>query len=94
MNLSTQQIAAAITRLAPLEVAAQTTFGKDIEENKQAIDKMSYAELLHHWRFSHVGHKFFAGPLGVYFGKKMEERRSAMSPADAVAVSKFIGWTE
>jgi len=59
---------------------------------KAGIDALSYSGLLSLWRLSPVGHPFFQGEAGDYFKKVMTEKRDALPPGEAVAVSKRIGW--
>jgi len=61
------------------------------DEQEKWIDDASYYDLLLKWRFSPSGNPFFADECGKYFKKVMEEKRAA-DPANAVRVSKDIGW--
>ena len=62
-----------------------------IEAMKQEIDRMSYEELLRHWRFAPVGDPFFSGEAGAYYTERMRTLRSA-DPEGHVRASKSIGW--
>ena len=66
------------------------------------INQASYEDLLRKWRFEPAGSKWFAGEVGTYYRKKMNERRLAEEVAltlmtgetpnvNAIA-SKKIGW--
>jgi hypothetical protein len=62
-------------------------------ENKEAIDKKSYASLLSGWRFARIGDPWFQGETGDYWAKRMKEMRSV--PGGDVmhtAASKAVGW--
>ena len=60
-------------------------------ENKKHIDGLSYEELLRHNRYAPAGDPWFQGGTGLYWLKRMAERRAA-DPGGAVAASKRIGW--
>jgi len=62
------------------------------QEIKQAIDAMSYEDMLRLWRFAEVGSPHFIGDRGQYFSKVMAEKRDA-NPTEAILASKRIGWT-
>jgi hypothetical protein len=59
-------------------------------ERKEQIDKMSYEQLLSHWRFAPVGDPWFQGETGGYWSKRMAELQAA--GADHVGASKELGW--
>jgi hypothetical protein len=59
-------------------------------ERKEQIDKMSYEQLLSHWRFAPVGDPWFQGATGEYWGQRMKELKD--QGADHVGASKRIGW--
>ena len=61
------------------------------EKVKSTIDKLTYAELLRHWRFAQSGDPWMQGETGDYWGKKMGEFKDA-HPDEAAAISKQIGW--
>lgn len=61
-------------------------------ERKAYIDSLSYAQLLHGWRFAPVGSPMLCGETGDYWGKRMRELRK--QGADHVGASKAIGWEE
>ena len=60
---------------------------------KSWIDTASYEELLTKWRFSPSGSPWFQGEVGNYFGEMMNKRRAEVGEAEAVRVSKAVGWT-
>ena len=64
------------------------------EEMKQWIAAASYEDLLRKWRFEPAGSNFFSPSVGAYFSDTMVELRNGMSYAEAVEVSKKIGWEE
>lgn len=62
------------------------------EANKKHIDAMSYEGLLSAWRNTPAGGSpWFEGETGIYWGKRMAEKRSE-DPGGAVRASKNIGW--
>lgn len=62
------------------------------DETKAKIDAMSYKEMLRLWRNFSFGHPMFQGEAGNYFSKRMRKRRIEIGNAEAVRVSKAIGW--
>ena len=56
------------------------------------IDTASYEELLTKWRFAPSGSPWFQGEVGEYFGKMMSIRKAEVGEAEAVRVSKAVGW--
>jgi hypothetical protein len=62
-------------------------------ENKERIDKMSYTQLLSHWRFASVGDPWFQGETGAYWSDKMAQLRNQPGGNERhVAASKSLGW--
>lgn len=59
------------------------------EKRIEAINKMTYHQMLILWRFEPVGSPWFSGEVGDHFKKVMHEKRKS---ADHVAISKSIGW--
>ena len=59
---------------------------------KDWIDTASYEELLRKWRFATIGSPWFQGETGDYFSKVMSRKKAEISDAEAVRVSKEIGW--
>lgn len=63
------------------------------ELQKQTIDKMDYHDMLRLWRHAPSGTSdLLQGECGAYFGKVMAEKKAALAPGEAVAISKQIGW--
>ena len=62
--------------------------------DKEWIDKASYRELLHRWRFAPIGDTTFHGELGKYYSKVMHEKKDALDHSEQVAVSKSVGWDQ
>jgi hypothetical protein len=60
-------------------------------KTKNEIDSMDYRGLLSLWRFAKSGHPYFIGEVGDYYSKVMEQKRSALPPGEAAAISKEIG---
>ena len=61
------------------------------EEEKLAIDKMTYEEMLEIWRFSPVGDKRLVGDKGDYFQEQMLLKKQDV---DASVISKRVGWNK
>jgi len=61
------------------------------QELKDYIDSLDHYELLHGWRFHHVGDPLFQDESGEYWGKRMYEKRQE-NPTEAVQDSKLMGW--
>jgi len=61
---------------------------------KTWIDNASYEELLYKWRFAESGDPFFSGEMGEYYSKVIREKRDALEPGIAAAISKKIGWSK
>ena len=59
-------------------------------ENKEAIDKKSYQELLSHNRFAPAGDPWFQGETGKYWLERMAELRN--QGVNHAGASKSIGW--
>ena len=59
---------------------------------KAWIDTASYEELLTKWRFAPSGSPWFQGEVGAYFLKVMSKRKAEVGEAEAVRVSKAVGW--
>ena len=59
---------------------------------RQWIDTASYEDLLRRWRFAPVGSLFFVGEVGRYFEDTMKQRKAEIGNAEAVRVSKNLGW--
>ena len=62
------------------------------EGMKQWIDDASYEQLLSHWRNAPTGDPFFIGEVGIYYQKRMEEKRLEVGDSEHTRVSKSIGW--
>lgn len=62
------------------------------QELMDAIDHMTYEELLRKNRFEPVGSKWFSGEVGDYFVKTMNRKREALLPGEHSRISKKIGW--
>ncbi len=60
-------------------------------KTKEWIDNASYGELLSFWRYAPVGDPMFQGDNGKYYGKVMAEKKAALEPGEAVAISKGLG---
>ena len=63
-----------------------------IDKQKDWIDTASYEELLRKWRFASLNDQMFSGDTGIYYQKKMKERREIISDKEHTRISKFIGW--
>lgn len=63
--------------------------GTMTKEEKEWIDKASYRELIHKWRYEPTMSGYFAGERGEYFAKVLKEKGAG---CDHVAASKDIGW--
>ena len=61
---------------------------------KAKIDEMSYEELLRLNRFGDLGDPIFQEETGDYFIKVMAEKKAALMPGEAVAISKRVGLTK
>jgi hypothetical protein len=57
---------------------------------KEAINQLSYEDLLRSYRFAPAGDTRFQGESGEYWIKRMNELRDA--GADHAAASKAVGW--
>lgn len=64
------------------------------EEMIQWIDAASYENLLYMWRFEPEGSPFFSLEMGKHFALVMAVKRSEIGDAEAVRISKKIGWEE
>ena len=64
------------------------------DQMKQWIDSASYQQLLQKVRYAPLGSPWFQGEIGAYFGNAIGKARASISPADAVAASKAIGWDQ
>lgn len=62
------------------------------QEEKDWIDNASYKDLLRRWRFAPAGKTIFQGEVGEYYHKVMGEKKSEIGNAEAVRVSKEIGF--
>jgi len=62
------------------------------DETKVWIDQADYETLLRRWRFAKVGDPIFDGVSGGHFAREMKKKREALSPEEATAISKRIGW--
>ena len=62
------------------------------KENKKDIDNLSYEQLLSRWRFAPPGDRWFQGETGDYWGSAMNKKKEEIGQAEAVRVSKDIGW--
>jgi len=62
------------------------------KNQKALIDNMSYSEMLYRQRFAPIGDPLFSGESGEYFAKKMAEKKAALKPGEAAAISKRVGW--
>lgn len=61
-------------------------------EQKDIIDKMSYAEMLSLWRFAPSDNTLFYQETGQYYSDIMEQKKSELNHGQAVMISKDIGW--
>ena len=61
-------------------------------KSKHAIDIMTYEQLLRLWRFGSSSDALLQGETGKYFGEVMVAKRNAIGAAEAVRISKMIGW--
>lgn len=64
----------------------------DEERMKLWIDTAPYQELLWKVRFAPAGDSFFQGEMGVYYLKRLKEKREEVGDAEHVRASKAIGW--
>ena len=62
------------------------------EKTKEAIDEMSYHQMLYKWRHSPAGHWYFQGETGEYYKKVMFEKKAQLENSEQVSISKSIGW--
>jgi len=62
------------------------------EENKKAIDSLSYEQLLSRWRFAPMGDRWFQDETGDYWSSVMNKKKEEIGQTEAVHVSKNIGW--
>lgn len=62
-------------------------------DQKHWIDNASYEQLLRKNRFAPIGDPMFQGICGDYFLTVMRQRRGEVGHENAVASSKFIGWS-
>lgn len=62
------------------------------EEMIKWIDNATYLELLSKWRNAPVGDSFFAGDVGDYYQKAMENKRKEVGDEEHVRASKSIGF--
>lgn len=60
-------------------------------ETKKSINSMSYEDMLSLWRNVPVGHSYFQGEIGDYYGKVMYEKKNKLSSMEQVTASKNIG---
>ena len=63
-------------------------------EEKTWIDNATYYDLLKLNRFGARDNPMFQGETGRYFVQTMNERRYALPPEEAMAISKRIGWEQ
>lgn len=56
---------------------------------KARIDRMTYEQMLHAWRFAPAGDPMFVGATGKYFSDEMAKKSI---DANKSAVSKKVGW--
>lgn len=61
------------------------------EEDKKIIDKMSYVDMLHLWRFAPADHPYFQGKVGIYFERIMKKKRKEIGNTEHARISKIIG---
>lgn len=59
---------------------------------KTKIDKMTYKQMLHEWRFAPSGDILFRNNIGEYFRKVMAEKKKQLFEGDHSDISKKIGW--
>jgi len=59
------------------------------KQHKTWIDKASYEQMLHRWRFAPAKDKIFQGDTGTYYCRVMREKREKIDP---VAASENVGW--
>lgn len=63
---------------------------KDVD--KAWIDCANYKQLLDRWRFANLSDFIFQGDTGDYYKQVMNKRRSEISNAEHVAISKSLGF--
>jgi len=56
------------------------------------MDGASYLELLTRWRFADEDDGIFQNDMGKRYVRVMGEKKSKLSEADQVAISKRVGW--
>ena len=60
---------------------------------KEWIDEATYLELLRRWRNTPVGEPIFQQTeTTLYYSKVMAEKKAVLPAAEAIAISKRIGW--
>lgn len=70
-----------------------TTEGSGSDSERiQWIRTAKYEDLLRRWRFEPIGSDWFVGPVGEAFRKRMQVCREKLSIADAMEISKRVGW--
>jgi hypothetical protein len=62
------------------------------EATREAIDKMSYEDMLRLWRYEPIGSPWFSGEIAIYFSESMVSKRDALDPAERTAISKSVGF--
>lgn len=62
------------------------------EQMKRWIDNAPYSQLLHRWRTAPLGDPFFRDEMGSYYREVMQRKRKEIGDAEAVRISKEIGW--
>jgi len=61
-------------------------------EHQRFIDNSDYERLLSKWRFAPTGDPLFQGDTGEYYAEVMARKRDEIGQAEAVLVSKRVGW--
>ena len=60
--------------------------------DREWIMKASYKDLLLRNRFGGIGDHIFQGVIGKFYMEQMSMKRSELSNAEQVQISKQIGW--
>lgn len=62
------------------------------ETTREAIDKMTYREMLELWRYEPIGSPWFSGEIAIYFSESMIAKRDALDPKERTAINKSVGF--